>query len=789
MTLVYVAIAWLAGIVLGKALHPPWQVLLLVGLAGTIGWAGWRDHSRVRFLCALILVGALGAGRLLSALPRLPPNALAHYNDIGPVWIEGTVAAAPDERDTITRLRLRAERLILPDGQQVSVQGIALVYLPRYPTFAYGDRLQVTGLLQTPPEFADFSYREYLARQGIFSLVRRAQAIPAGEGTVNPLQALLLSFRRPAQAVVGRILHEPAASLLTGILLGVEGGIPKDVYEAFAATGTAHIIAISGFNIAIISGLFFQIFRRALGPRRAIWPSIVGVALYTLLVGASASVVRAAVMGILYLLGRHLGRPTYAPASLAAAAVGMTLLNPLVLWDVGFQLSFAATLGLVLYAERFQRGAVRLLARVVSEEDARRGMGFLSDALLVTLAAQIATLPLTLYYFHRLSLVSLLTNFLILPAQPGVMIWGGLATLAGMIWLPLGQCLGWVAWLFLTYTIEVVQWTARIPYAWVDVGRMTAAGTGALYGLIGALTVGADPQIRARIRAFWASLTGRLSDRFLLSTAALLLLLAVVARFSLPDGRLHVVFLDVEGGDAVFIRTPSGRQVLVGGAPGTTGLLSALGRRMPFWDHELEAVVLTQPTEDVLPGLIATLERYPVHHLIARDEGCAGALCDRWRQVVSGAAREIWRGERGLQLTLDEGLLLTVLHPGPRLPAGLLADPDDHSVVVRLDYGSVCFLLTGDLQEAGQEMLVDAGAWLRCDVLKAPHHGGTLALTDRFLSLVGPDVVVVPAGDPPAPWRRTTDRRLKDVSIYPIEERGSVEVMSDGHRYWIETGK
>lgn len=784
MTLVYLAIAWLAGIALGKATHPPWQILLLLGLAATVGWAGWRDRPPVRFGCVLLLVAVLGAGRLLSALPRLPPNALAHYNDVGPVLIEGTVAAAPDERDTYTRLRLRAERLTLPGGPTLSIQGDALVYLPRYPTFAYGDRLLVTGLLQTPPEFADFSYREYLARRGIFSLVRRAQAVQVGSGEVNPLLALLLPFRRHAQDVIGRILHEPAASLLTGILLGVEGGIPKDVNEAFAATGTSHIVAISGFNIAIISGLLFRVFCRWFGPRRAIWPSIAGVALYTLLVGASASVVRAAIMGTLYMLGRHLGRPTYAPASLAAAAVGMTLLNPLVLWDVGFQLSFAATLGLVLYVDRLEKGAIRLLTRGLSEERSRLALGFLSDALLVTLAAQIATLPLTLYYFRRLSLVSLLTNFLILPAQPGVMVWGGLATLAGMLWLPLGEVLGWVAWLFLTYTIEVVRWAAGIPYAWVDVGRMTAAGTWALYGLVGAVTAGLDPRIRAQLRALWASLTGHLSDRLLLSTAALLLLLAVVARFSLPDGRLHVVFLDVPGGDAVFIRTPSGRQILVGGAPGTTSLLSALGRRMPFWDHELDVVVLTRPAEDVLPGLIAVLERYPVHHLIARDEGCAGALCNRWREVASRAAQEVWRGERGLQLTLDEGLLLTVLHPGPSLPAR-----SSPQMVIRLDYGSVCFLLTEEVREAEQDALAEAGAWLRCGVLKAPHHGETRALTDRFLSRVDPEVIVVPAGDPWMPKRPTPDRRLRDILVYRIAEQGAIKVVSDGSRYWVETGK
>lgn len=781
MTLVYLTIAWIVGIVLGNAIHPPWQALLLVGLAAVVVGIGWRDTPRVRFPCILLLLATLGAGRLLLSLPRLPPDALARYNDVGPVLIEGTVVAPPDERDTHTRLRLRAEHLTLPDGYEVPVRGLALVRLPRYPTFSYGDRLQVTGLLETPPEFADFSYRQYLARQGIFSYVRRAEAIRVGRATVNPIQAALLAFRRRAQAVIGWILHDPAASLLTGILLGVEGGIPKDVSEAFAATGTTHIVAISGFNIAIISGIFYGLFRRLLGPRRAVWPSIGGVVLYTLLVGASASVVRAAIMGILYLLGRHLGRPTYVPASLAAAAFGMTLINPLILWDVGFQLSFAATLGLVLYADRFQRWAVRLLSQVVSEDHARRSMGFLSDALLVTLAAQIATLPLTLYTFRRLSLVSILTNFLVLPAQPGVMVWGGLATMAGMLWLPLGRVLGWVAWLFLTWTIESVRWTARIPYAWLDIGRMTAGEMWALYGLIGAITAGADPQIRTRLRAFWAGLTARLSDRLLLSAAALFLLLAVAARLSLPDGRLHVVFLDVEGGDAVFIRTPSGRQALVGGAPGTAGLLSALGRRLPFWDHDLDVVVLPQPDEDVLPGLIAVLERYPVHHVIARADDCPGALCERWREVVAGRAQELWRGEQGLQMELDEGLLLTVLHPGP-------GDAGDDSVVVRVDYGSVCFLLLGDAQEAEQEAMVDAGAWLGCDILKAPHHEGTAALTDRFLAVVKPQAVVIPAGDF-SPWHRQDDPRLKEQAVYRIAEAGTVEFISDGSWYRVDRGR
>lgn len=194
-------------------------------------------------------------------------------------------------------------------------------------------------------------------------------------------------------------------------------------------------------------------------------------------------------MGMLYLWGRYLGRATFAPASLAAAAIAMTALNPYTLWDVGFQLSFAATIGLVLYTEPLEKSFERALVRATSAERAQKIVSVVNEAFIVTLAAQITTIGLILGYFRRLSLVTLLTNVLILPAQSWIMIVGGLATLLGIIVLPLGQVVGWVAWVFLTYTIEVVRLTARVPFASVPV-RMEGWMVWGYYAFLGGLTCG-----------------------------------------------------------------------------------------------------------------------------------------------------------------------------------------------------------------------------------------------------------------------------------------------------------
>jgi competence protein ComEC len=280
------------------------------------------------------------------------------------------------------------------------------------------------------------------------------------------------------------MLPEPEASVLAGIILGVGHGLPKDLEEAFSITGTTHVLVISGSNIAFLAGILTAIGHRLLGKQKATPFVLAGITMYTILVGADAAVVRAAIMGGLYVLALHYGRQSHALISLMVAASMMTLFSPQTLWDVGFQLSFAATLGLILLVSPIQDALEAWLRKWLSEASVKPALNVLSDALIVTLAAQITTTPVILYTFRRLSLVSLLTNFLILPAQPGVMIWGGIATLLGLVWLPVGQAVGWIAWLFLTYTVRVVEITAQIPFAAIDIQRPSLIVIWLYYGLL-----------------------------------------------------------------------------------------------------------------------------------------------------------------------------------------------------------------------------------------------------------------------------------------------------------------
>jgi competence protein ComEC len=193
-----------------------------------------------------LFAAILGGLYFTFRLPHFDQNSLSTYNGMGLVTIEGVIDAPPDERDTYVNLRVNADRLTPPDRSSRPIAGVVLVRPSRPAEFHYGDRVRVTGELTEPPEFATFSYADFLARQGVYSLIDRPRVSVLEHDRGQPILAIIYGFRARAYAVIQQILPEPQASLLSGILLGVDAGLPVVVQEDFRETGTTHIIAISG---------------------------------------------------------------------------------------------------------------------------------------------------------------------------------------------------------------------------------------------------------------------------------------------------------------------------------------------------------------------------------------------------------------------------------------------------------------------------------------------------------------------------------------------------------------
>jgi len=786
MILLALALAWLAGLCLAALdLRELWPLPAMATL-GAAGGLILRGHAWPGVLAAVtVVVAGIGLLRYEAVRPPEAPGGVAVFNQGAPARLRGRIDDEPEERLRSQRFRLAVEA-VEADGVWQETSGRVLVTTRPFPRLAYGDRLEMTGRLETPPRFEGFDYREYLARRGIVAMSAFPEIRRTGQGGGNATRRSLISWRSELGAALDRALPEPEASLAKGILLGDRDGIPRDLTEDFNRAGISHLVAISGSNVTIVAGLVVGSFSWLIGRRRASVAAMLIVLFFAVFVGAAPSVLRAAVMGVVMLGAGVAGRPGSALGAVALAAALLTAWQPLAIDDVSFQLSFAATLGLVLLTRPLRAGIEAVLARVLPAGAA----SFLGENLAVTAAATLAVLPITLASFGRVSLVALPANLLAVPAFAMIILTSAATAVLGYVSPGAGSLVGEVARLPLSYLVWVGRAFAGIPGASIEAG----AGLSVAAAVAGGATLALALLWLSRRRAEEPRPEAGL--RFGPALTAAVLLLAFAAHtwsgvLVADGGRLSVSLLDVGQGDAILIRTPGGGTILVDGGPSGRALAAALGRELPPRLHRLDIVVLTHAQDDHVTGLVEVLERYEVGAVLASPRRGSSAAFRAWSDGLAQRSVPVHEAVAGEWLSLGDGLRLQVLGPPSPLINGSADDVNNSSVVLRLVYGDVSFLLTGDLAAEGEAALLRAGDELRSTVLKVGHHGSEGSTTAAFLNAVGPEVAAISVGAEnnfglPSP---TTQLRLAGVPFYRTDLNGRVRFESDGRRLWASVDR
>ncbi len=795
MPLMWLSLAFIVGILLAKMISLPLYLWLIFAVISFFGVIFLRQRTSalsfieiplvgVRFksqnlilLAASIIILFLGAARLQATVPANTISHIEWFNDrTYDFMVTGTLVDPPEYQDNYTTLRLRVQQ-VDTGLDQFKVDGLLLARIPANQEFHYGDVIRVRGRLETPPENEDFSYRDYLARQGIRSYMPIADATLLPGSTANPIAAEIYALKEKSLDNVYRLFLDPEASLLAGILLGVDSGLAAPLQQAFQDTGTAHIIAISGFNIAIIAGIFVTLFSRFLGTRRGAVAAVIGIAFYTFLVGANPAVVRAALMGTLSLIAAQFGRRQQGLNTLAFVAALMAIWNPQVLWDVGFQLSFFATLGLILYAEPFQAAVEKFFSRYFPSSNTEKISELLAEFALFTFAAQITTLPIMAYQFKQISLVSFIANPFILPAQPAVMILGGLAVSLSLILFPLGQIAAWMAWPLTAYTIRMVELFDSVPHGVIYLGGFSLAFVVLFYAVLLTATFGG-----AQLRKFFESIRGRF--RYL-SAATILTALFIITLFtwrivgSAPDGKLHITFLNVGSADAVLIETPTGRNILINGGPSTSALSDALGRRLSPFDHGLDWLILAATDESQVAALPRLLPRYVPQNVLLGSNEQASYSSGAVMQWLADQSIPVTPAEEGQVLDLGQGAKLKVLNVSSR-GSTLLVEWNTFRALLPIgeNFDTLAQLENGNTVGP-------------VNVLSLAQSGYAQLSPSDWIHNLNPQLVIlsVAADDPDGLPSKDTIETLTGFSLLRTDLNGWIEVMTDGTKMWVQSEK
>jgi competence protein ComEC len=787
LPLLWLSLAFIAGVVIASLITlplPAWLALAGFALVLAIAWRvvaarkglkPFNLQAGTQTLISICVLGLLlGAARYQSNVPKLDPFYIAWYNDREyDVLVTGTINELPDERDAYTNLRVNVESVDTGDGD-LPVHGLILARVAPNVTYHYGERVRLRGKLQTPPENEDFSYRDYLAREGVHAYMPKGEItrLP-GEGG-NPIFAAIYGFKGKAFTNLHMIFPQPEADLLAGILLGMESGIPADLQKAFKDTGTTHIIAISGFNIAIIANLFLWLFSRALGERKGAFAAIAGITLYTVLVGADAAVVRAALMGSAGIFAHLIGRRQNGLNTLAFVGALMAVLNPLVMWDVGYQLSFAATLGLILYADRFEHAATSFIARYIPSSTAEKIAGPLAEYVLFTLAAQLTTLPVMAYHFQRISLIALIANPFILPAQPPLMLSSGLALLMSLAYVPLGKIAALLAWPFTAYTIRMVEEFSTWPGGVLVLGEFNV-----LFAILFYLALFAWTLAGSRIKDFLLQRGLQVNALTATSVLAIMTILTWRLALAVPDGKLHLTFLDVGSADAVLIQTPSGRTVLVNGGPSLSVLSDALGRRLSPLARRLDWLVVASTQENQVAALPRTLDRFPPANVLWAgkiESSFSASALDAW---MAEESIPVTQAVAGQELSLGDGSVLRVLTLGSR------------GAILLVEWNRFRAMLPIGVNFENLEELQNGKRIGQVSALLLAESGYAPVNPPEWIRDLNPQVIVlsVAAGDKLGlPDQEVLDA-VKDYSLLRTDRNGWIHISTNGKEMWVEVEK
>lgn len=788
------ALAWFAAIALGVALQSVFSFAardwIIAGSVVAVCWCVVRFRRRSSASVLLLVLWAIGSGWWTYQHQERQQAWLAALPEGIGAWEARVIAVPPDDgvkQEWLVRpaalpgLRHRPPLVVVRPSEfvtrDVSQEQLDHVRSTMH-SLAVGDSVFIQGTLTHPNPAGnpgEFDFRSYQLRQGIVGTVYAQRIERLGDRDAfrwtERQTAAVQSWMHAARMWVRRVILENASErsgpVLLAMLTGDRSAVDPEVETIFRRTGISHLMAVSGVHVGLVASLALVV-SRFIGWRR--WGSVAlvvpWIVFYVLLAGTKPSALRAGIMAVCGLLAFTLGRRTSSLQYWALAGGLLLMYNPFSLYDVGFQLSFAAS------------GAILLWVRAARTMEIPAGWRErLRLSLRVNVAAQASTLPIIAYHFNEISLAGWFVNLFVIPIAAPVVFGGVTGVLVHLVSKPFGsRILSVVDWL-LGRMLQCLEPISHWHWAAVEVPSpgwpvMLAAGM----AIIGVKLW--EPRSAQRLR-----LAGK---RLLLVALGLVVAASASPLWTMWEKRVEIVFLDVGQGDAIFIRTPRGRTVLIdgGGSPRSAERPEDFfdvgkHRVMPFLRHRgirrIDVLINSHPHEDHLQGLLAVLRERQVAHVIDAGDAEDSITYREYRGIIAERSIAYHVAARHDVIQLEPGIYLEVLHP-PADAGNEWQGLNNRSLILRLvtPYGNVLF--TGDIERAGQQELLWGGEKLdlAAQVVKVPHHGSGRDLERRFIDAVRPEIAVIQVG-------KNSFGHPAPAVIAAYEERGARVLRTDRH--------
>lgn len=631
-----------------------------------------------------------------------------------------------------------------------------------------------------------------------------------------PSVSVFNPLRRDISTTLSKTLGTTDAALPIALLIGDRSGIDDELARNFRSAGLAHLLAISGLHVSLIGGIAMTASALAFGRRRAFYLLIplATVLIYAALAGLAPPVARAAIMFSIFVLGKSMGRGSHTLAALALAAWLMVALEPAILASLSFQLSFTAMLGIAFVAPALDNFTE---IAALKDKNARRlsrlsltgrALRFVLGSLAVSFAAILGTLPLVALHFDAVPIWSALATLFAVPAMPILIISSAILAVIGQFPVSfVAEIVAVPVQVTTTYLTRVAELFAYLPPTPIETGAWSAWLTIGYYAVFVILILSWRRLSKTVHRVCQALIelnnrptsNARDTIRAPLGMTVAFLIAGIVCwivggggtfvQFD-PKPYLSVRFLETTHGESIFIETPNGNRVLIDGGGDAKEIADTLTRMLPLTNRSINVVMLTHSDADHVGGLPDVIRRFSVDTIMHSGLNSSSEVFTNWLQAIENHD-DINVAQPSTIIGLDKGVYLEVISSG--CPAASLSCSNDNnaSVVTRLRFGDVSFLLTGDIERSAEAMLASSVSNLHATVLKAPHHGSNTSSTEAFIDAVAPAVAVIAVGSenryghPHPEVLGRLNNAVGEERVFRTDTMGTVEFRTDGQRLWM----
>ena len=762
-----VAIAVVVGDALGNVgIFVPQVITIGIAVAALgLFLAEFRSVAVATALFAIAAAGMMPVHLILA--PPNDPIGLRRFDEGAMVTVEGNLAHEPERFPDKIRLFVDVDRMSADAAQLGPAHGMIRLTTIHPHAFRIGDRVRFQGRLRFPRNFGDpgeFDYEASMAREGIAATMLAVKGGAASEITVLAhnqtfLGSALESIRIHIAAFIDRNLDDPIASEMRALIIGDRGGIDEKMHETFGRTGLSHLLVISGLHLSMVGAAVFGMIRllmlffpaialRGWANKFAAVAAGFAVIAYASIAGHHVSTTRALIMVIAYMIAVVIDRAREAVASLALACIIICIAIPGSSADVGFELSFASVLTIVLGMRRYAMWLERRRAdrSGITASQGENAWEWAFGYVAVSFWAMLGVAPLTALYFNQFSIVGLIANAVVVPIMGlGGTVIGLAAAAMSFISMPPAIALLWIAGEFIAVGNMLAFWFADWPMAWVRVFTPTPIEIALAYGALFIWLTWPRRRLREAgekwlLRLEWRhAIAGGLAIAVLLDAGWW-----IYQRSYSPD--LRVTFLSVGEGDAAVVRFPGSRVMVIDA--GSAWRDFDLGERVVgryLWSQKIMQVdwlALSHPDQDHFGGFDFVARNFGPKEFWEVSSENHDAAYEHLLATLYELKLPIRQIDSTTPQIKIDGVTITAMNP----PPARSASRNNDSMVLRLDYSGTSFLFTGDLEAPGESAVLQGFPRIESTILKVPHHGSRTSSSADFVEAVHPRVAVISLG-------------------------------------------